>query len=322
MRTRHNRHKVEESGTPPSKPHRNGIGEKIRDRFTGISPAKIFLRPAVLLVLLLTIFPLVFSLVMTFTNWNLVYGNPQFSGLENWKRLLTDGRFWVTAKNTLLIVGVGTILQYVLGLSLALLVLRVTRGQTFFRLLFLIPMMISPVAVGYIVGRMMLNETQGPVNDVLTHLGLPAVSWLSDPTVAPWTVILTDTWQWTSLMFIFLLAGLQSIPDDVYEAAKIDGAKSWQTFLHITFPLLVPVTVTVILIRALELFKIIDIVRVMTGGGPGNATETSTLYVYRLALENGAMAYASTIGYALMIMAIISSLAYLGITRRFVERAN
>jgi multiple sugar transport system permease protein len=217
---------------------------------------------------------------------------------------------------------VGTALQYVLGLALALLVLQIRWGQVAFRVLFLLPVMISPVAVGYVIGRMLFSETQGPVNDLLVRLGLSSVPWLSDPGMAPWTIILTDTWQWTSLMFILLLAGLQAIPNDVYEAAKVDGAKAWQVFFHITFPLLAPVTVTAILIRSLELFKLVDIVRVMTGGGPGNATETATLVVYKLALENGDVAYGSTVGFALLITMIIFSLIYLAVTRSFVRRAT
>jgi multiple sugar transport system permease protein len=284
--------------------------------------AKVFMRPAVAFILLLSIFPLIFSLAMTFTNWNLLYGAPQFYGLGNWKRLFSDDVFWVAAKNTVFITVVGTALQYALGLALALLVLRIRRGQAFFRVLFLLPIMISPVAVGYIIGRMLFNETQGPINDLLVNLGLPSVEWLSDPNMAPWTIILTDTWQWTSLMFILLLAGLQAIPSDVYDAAKVDGANSWQVFVHVTFPLLAPVTVTAILIRSLELFKLVDIVRVVTGGGPGDATETATLVVYKLALENGDVAYGSTVGYALLITMIVFSLIYLAVTRPFVRRAT
>jgi multiple sugar transport system permease protein len=284
--------------------------------------AKVFMRPAVAFVLILTVFPLVFSLAMTFTNWNLLYGAPQFYGFGNWKRLFTDEVFWVAVKNTVFMTVVGTALQYVLGLALALLVLQIRWGQVAFRVLFLLPVMISPVAVGYVIGRMLFSETQGPVNDLLVRLGLSSVPWLSDPGMAPWTIILTDTWQWTSLMFILLLAGLQAIPNDVYEAAKVDGAKAWQVFFHITFPLLAPVTVTAILIRSLELFKLVDIVRVMTGGGPGNATETATLVVYKLALENGDVAYGSTVGFALLITMIIFSLIYLAVTRSFVRRAT
>lgn len=278
--------------------------------------------PAVAFVLLLSVFPLAFSLGMTFTNWNLLLGSPEFHGFANWERLLADPAFRVAATNTVFILVVGVALQYTIGLGLALLVLQIRRGQRFFRVLFLMPMMVSPVAVGFIIGRMVLSETQGPIADTLNRFGVGHIGWISDPAIAPWTIILTDTWQWSAFMFVFMLAGLQSIPHEPLEAAKVDGASPWQTFWQITFPLLLPVTVTVVLIRALELFKLVDIVRVVTGGGPGNATETVTLFVYDLALRRGDVAYGATVGYALLIMVIIFSLIYLALTRTAVERAT
>lgn len=295
---------------------------RTRERGRDSGAAGFFLGPAAILVLLLSLFPFIFSLATTFTNWNLLYNNFQLQGFSNWNRLLSDDTFRQAARNTVMITVVGTAIEYILGLALALLVLQVGRGQKLFRLVFLLPMMISPAAVGYIVGRMMFDEQQGPINDLLFRLGLPTVPWLSSTAVAPWTIIITDVWQWTSFTFILLLAGLQSLPHEPYEAARVDGASPWQVFTKITFPLLAPVTVTVILIRSLELFKLVDIVRVMTGGGPGNATETATLYVYDTALQYGDMGYGSTIAYALLIMVILYATIYLLVTRRAVERVS
>lgn len=281
-----------------------------------------FLTPTVVFVLLLSIFPLAFSLGMTFTNWNLLLGDAQFSGFANWQRLITDPTFIVTVKNTLSILVPGVILQYVLGLGLALLVLHIRHGKGFFRVVFLIPMMISPVAVGFIIGQMVLSETLGPVAEILKSLGVGHIGWISDPTLAPWTIILADTWQWSSFTFLFMLAGLEAIPQEPLEAAKVDGATRWQIFWEITFPLLMPVTVTVVLIRALELFKLIDLVKVITGGGPGNATQTVTLFVYDTALRRGDVSYGATIGFALLIIITISAMVYLALTRNAVERAS
>lgn len=286
------------------------------------APAGFFLNPAAILVLLLSIFPFVFSLGMTFTNWNLLYPEIQFMGLANWARLFDDSTLRAAVRNTFFFTIVATIIEYALGLFLALMVLQIKRGQKFFRIIFILPMMISPAAVGYIIGRMLLSESQGPVNFLLHRAGLPVVPWISNPNVAPWTIVMTDVWQWTSFMFILLLAGLQSLPTEPFEAARVDGAGAWQIFSRITFPLLIPVTVTAILIRSLELFKLIDLVRVITAGGPGTATQTVTLYVYDLALVRGDMGYGATVAYALLVLVIIFATLYLGATRRAVANAT
>jgi len=284
------------------------------------APAGFFLNPAAILVLMLSLFPFLFSLGMTFTNWNLLYPGVDFRALENWRRLFDDETLGRAVRNTVFFTTAATILEYVLGLMLAILVLQIKRGQRFFRLIFLLPMMISPAAVGYVIGRMLFSETQGPINNILFRLGLPYVPWTSNPGVAPWTIVVADVWQWTSFMFVLLLAGLQSLPGEPFEAARVDGASNWQIFTQITFPLLVPVTVTAVLIRSLELFKLIDLVRVITAGGPGTATQTVTLYVYDLALTRGDMGYGATVAYALLIIVILYATFYLWLTRRAVEK--
>lgn len=286
------------------------------------APAGFFLNPAAALVLLLSLFPFLFSLGMTFTNWNLLFPEIGFRGLENWRRLFDDPTLARAVRNTLFFTAVATVIEYTIGLTLALSVLRIKRGQRLFRLIFLLPMMISPAAVGYVIGRMLFSETQGPINNILFRLGLPHVPWTSNPGVAPWTIVIADVWQWTSFMFILLLAGLQSLPEEPFEAARVDGANAWQVFTQITFPLLAPVTVTAVLIRSLELFKLIDLVRVITAGGPGTATQTVTLYVYDLALTRGDMAYGAAVAYALLIIVTLYALVYLALTRRAVARAT
>jgi len=182
-------------------------------------------------------------------------------------------------------------------------------------------MMLTPAAVGYL-GRMLFNETQGPVNDIIKHLGGPAIPWTSNPTLALPSLILVDTWEWVPFLIIVLLAGLQSLPPEVFEAATVDGASAWQTFRDITFPLLLPTSVTVILIRALEAFKLFDIVAVMTGGGPGTSTESVTWYTYLAALTYGRLGYASAMAYSLLIMVTIFCLLFLAATRRGVEASQ
>jgi multiple sugar transport system permease protein len=283
-----------------------------RDRGASIA----FLTPTVVLILSLSIFPLLFSLVLAFMSWDLsrLEGGIRFIGLKNFATLVADTRFWNTARVTVLFVLGSVGLQYVLGLGLATLLNQEIRFRRFFRVTFLIPMMLTPAAVGY-VGRMLFNESMGPINDIIQHLGGPVVPWISNPRMALPSLILLDTWEWVPFMTIVLLAGLQSLPPEVFECARVDGANEWDIFRHITLPMLAPVSITVILIRALEAFKLFDIVMVMTGGGPGTATETVTMYAYTVGMKNGNLGYASAIAYSLLIMVILFSTIFLNSLR-------
>jgi multiple sugar transport system permease protein len=213
-------------------------------------------------------------------------------------------------------------LCYLLGLVVALALNNCLAGRRFFRVFFLMPVMISPVAVSVVIGRMLFNESVGPINDILWRLGLPTVSWITDPITAMVTLVVIDAWQHSAFMILMLTAGLQSLPQDPYEAARVDGASEWQIFRHITLPLLAPISVTAILLRALDGFKVVDIVKVVTGGGPGQATETVTLAVYDLAVKGGDIAYGAAAAYALLLMMAIAAAAVLVLTRRWVTAAT
>jgi multiple sugar transport system permease protein len=277
----------------------------------------LFLLPAIGIVALLSFFPFVFSLVLTFMSWDFskLDAGIEFNGINNFLRLFSDARFVATAKNTLLYVGAGVPLQYLVALGLALLVNQNIKGQRFFRICFMMPLMISPVAVGFGVGRMMLDPAQGPVNAFLNLLGVRSVAWLSDPSVAFVSIVLVEVWHFVPFAFIILLAGLQSLPQDSLEAAAIDGASGWQIFRYITFPLLLPITVTLIFIRTIDLFKIIDVIAVMTGGGPGTTTESLTLYAVQVGLRNLDLGYAATLAWALMAFVIAFAVVYLNALR-------
>jgi multiple sugar transport system permease protein len=282
-----------------------------------------FLMPAVFLILVLSIFPLIFSLGLAFMSWDLsrLEGGVRFIGLKNFATLISDTRFWSTARVTLFFV-VGSVgLQYVLGLGLAMLLNQEIYFRRFFRVAFLVPMMLTPAAVGY-VGRMLFNESQGPINDIIQHMGGPLIPWLSNPRMALPSLILLDTWEWVPFMTIVLLAGLQSLSPEVFESARVDGATEWQIFRQVILPMMTPVSVTVILIRALEAFKLFDIVMVMTGGGPGTATETVTMYAYIVGMKNGNLGYASAIAYTLLIMVILFSTLFLNSLRGRVAEAE
>lgn len=285
----------------------------VRDRGARLG----FLLPSVTLILLLSVFPLFFSLILSFLSWDLsrLSGGARFIGLENFITLVRDARFWNDARISATFVVGAVGLEYCLGLGVALLLNQEIRFRRFFRVAFLLPMMLTPTAVAY-AGRMLFNESMGPVNDTIKHLGGPIVPWFSNSNLALPSLMLVDAWEWTPFMMIVLLAGLQALPPEVYEAARVDGAGEWQIFRHITFPLLAPVSITVVLIRALEAFKLFDIVTVMTGGGPGTSTEPVTLYAYLVGMKNGNLGYSSAIAYSLLIMVIIFSTIFLRSLRR------
>jgi multiple sugar transport system permease protein len=180
---------------------------------------------------------------------------------------------------TLLYVFVGVVVQFILGLILALLTSQDLRGRRFFRVVFLLPMMITPVGVAYMF-RMITDTGKGPLKPLWLSLGLVDFSWVTNPWGARLAIILADTWQWVPFMFIVLLAALESQQVDVMEAATVDGANPWQIFRNITWPAILPIGLTLILIRLIEAFKIIDLPNIMTNGGPGTATESLTLHAF------------------------------------------
>ena len=286
-------------------------------RFTEDRSKHFFILPALILILLFSIFPLLFSFALAFLSWDLsrLTGGIRFVGLGNFITLVNDARFWNTARVTLMFVIGAVSLEYLVGLGVAMLLNQEIRFRRFFRVVFLMPMMLTPAAVAY-GGRMLFNEGQGPLNDIVKFLGGPQIPWFSNTTLALPSLILLDAWEWTPFLMIVLLAGLQSLPPEVFEAARVDGASDWQSFRLITFPMLAPVSVTVILIRGLEAFKMFDIAVVMTGGGPGTATEPVTMYAYLVGMTNGNLGYASAIAYSLLFMVIVSSTLFLKTVRR------
>jgi multiple sugar transport system permease protein len=306
---------------------------------------RVFLTPGVALLLVLSIFPLVWSLGVSFTDTqrnaavqaqsNQQEGAVERTGflglgfnltLDNYLRIPQDERLLGTARNTLLYVVVGVTLQFALGLMLATLLNQQFPGRAIFRVIFLMPMMMTPVAAGYL-GLMMFDSSRSPLAQFIRTLGRffgnPTLSapWLTDGAWAPLTMILIDTWQWVPFMTLLLLAGMQAIPDEIYEAARVDGANRVQIFWSVTFPILLPISLTAILIRGLEIFKIVDIIRVTTGGGPGTSTESLVMYVFQQALVFGNFGYAAAISYVLLVLVILFSTGFLALSRSITRSA-
>jgi multiple sugar transport system permease protein len=215
---------------------------------------------------------------------------------------------------TVIYVGVDVTVQYLLGLGLALLVVQRLPGRRFFRVIFLLPMMITPVGVAYLF-RMLTDTSKGPLYPLWSHFGLADVSWVTNPWGARLAVMIGDVWQWTPFIFIVLLASLESLPVELHEAAVVDGANAWQRFWEVTFPQILPASATVVLIRLIEAFKIVDLPNVLTNGGPGTATESLTLHAYTIwrALDIGGSA---AVAYMLLFVVTFVGMTYVSLFRR------
>lgn len=273
--------------------------------------------PAVGLLFIVTIVPLLFSLGVSLTN--LQYGTPAplaFEGLGNYVRALTaDSRFLNAMLNTgVLLVG-GLALQITLGYLIASLLFRMERGRTLVLSLLLIPSIISQVVAGW-QGRLIFNATSGPLNALLAMVGIDGPSWLATSDTALLTILLTDTWQWTPFMTLIMLAALQGIPQDILEAATLDGAYGWSLFRLIILPLILPIAAIGILLRSVDIFKTFDLVYILTQGGPGDSSETLTYYTYLQGFKFFSPGYAAALTFIQLIIVVIAAKLFL----RFVAR--
>jgi multiple sugar transport system permease protein len=219
---------------------------------------------------------------------------------------------------TFIYVFAGIAIQYVLGLGLALLAVQPLWGRRFFRIVFLLPLTITPIGVGYML-RMMTDTSKGPIEPIWAALGLNQFTWVNDPWLARIVVLIGDAWQWTPFVFIVLLAALEGLDQEVREAALVDGASRFRSFIHITLPAILPVTTTIILIRLIEGFKIVDMPNILTGGGPGTATQSLSLQAY-LDWNKGNFGRSAAIAYVLLIVVTIVATAYVTLIRRPVAR--
>ena len=265
----------------------------------------LFLLPGLLVLIAILIFPVVFTVRLSFSGWDSFNPGLSYVGLENYIRLFTDdARFW-QAFGRLSLLSVTTVLiQYVLGFALALLVWENIRFKRFFRVLFLIPMMSTPVIMT-VIWRTIFHESLGPINDFLSVFGF-APQWLSNDVLAKISVMIVEVWQWTPFMFLLLLAGLLSLPKEPYPAAEVDGAGPVRKFVYVTFPMMAPISIGAIIIRLIEASKIMDTIYVMTSGGPGTSTETSSFYIFIKGLREFQMGYSAAMSFTYLVIMIIS----------------
>jgi len=266
----------------------------------------VFLYPGLLTLVGILVFPVVFTVRLSLSSWDVIVPGLDWIGLGNYVRLFTDdARFWQALLRLSLFAFLSVTLQYVIGFSMALLVWREVKFKRFFRVLFLVPMMTTPVIMT-VIWRTIFHESLGPVNDFLSLFGVAPIPWLSDSVWGAVSVITVEVWQWTPFMFLLLLAGLLSLPREPFLAAQIDGAGPLRTFFYVTFPLMAPISIGAIIIRLIEASKMLDTVYVLTSGGPGTSTETSSFYIYIRGLREFQLGYSASLSFTYLIIMIIS----------------
>jgi len=252
---------------------------------------------------IILIYPLGYSLWLSFHRWTLrtfKQGIP-FIGLENYRQLFSNPEFWSSLRITFTFVLLAITLEFVLGMALALLLNHDLKAKGLIRSFILLPMMCTNVVIG-LTWRLLFNYEFGIINYYLTQLGFGPVEWLSSPKIALWSVILVDVWNTTSFVALMLLAGLQSLPEEPFEAARIDGANSLQTFLYLTLPLLRQTILVALLWRLIDTFRIFDVVYLLTAGGPARATETVSIYIYRYGFQAFNLGFASAASYIMIVI--------------------
>jgi multiple sugar transport system permease protein len=288
------------TAAPPTAPSRASGKQSRRNTLIGIS----FILPNFLGFALLTLVPVVAAFGLAFMEWD-SYNPAEWVGLDNFQKMFGSDTFWIALRNTLYY-GLGHVpLTLLCSLGLALVLNRKLRGVRFFRTAAFFPYVTSMVAVA-VVWNMLFNPTMGPVNQFLVHLGISnPPGWTSSSDWAMPAVIITSVWRDMGYYMILFLAGLQTIPVEYYEAARVDGANAWQRFWHITLPTLRPTTFLVLILLTVGSFKVFDLIVVMTDGGPGRATLVLSQLIYREGIAQGDFGYASAISLVLFVIVLI-----------------
>jgi multiple sugar transport system permease protein len=266
--------------------------------------------PALLVLIALSIYPMIYSVKVSVTDATGALT------LANFTRLLQDRVFAVSALQTIALTAVALSIEFILGMALALLIDSLARARSLFRASLLVPMLLPPV-VAAVAWRLIYNPQFGALNGTLRWLGLntAALTWTSGEKSALPSVILVDIWEWTPFLFLLLSAGLQAIPPEPIEAARIDGAGAWRIFRDVTLPLLKPTILLALLLRAMDLVRIFDQIFILTQGGPGTATETVSLYIYRTAFRFSNFGYAAAMSFVLLAATMLFSRGLMRIMR-------
>ncbi|GAA0322942.1 carbohydrate ABC transporter permease [Kineococcus aurantiacus] len=301
------------SSLPPTRP----------PRYSGQWTALAFAAPLLAYLAVFYALPLYRNIDLSLHHYTVrafVRGDAEFVGLDTYRRVLTDGTFWPAVRNTLIFVLGSLAVQYATGLALAVFFRGTFRLSGLLRALFLVPWLL-PLIVSASTWAWMLNSDNGIVNALLAALGVDQVNWLTSPTAAIWSVTLANIWLGIPFNLVILYSGLQNIPADLYEAASLDGAGPWRSFWSITFPLLRPVSAITLLLGFVYTLKVVDVIWVMTTGGPANASTTLAVWSYREAFGTGQPDFspAAAVGTLLILIALVVGLIHLRVQHRLEE---
>jgi multiple sugar transport system permease protein len=280
----------------------------IQSSFTERNLRILFPLPAIVFIGLMMVFPILYTLYLSFTNWNLTSGmEPSFVGLNSYLRVFSEPRFLHALGRTFTFTVFAVAIEVVLGVAIALILNRAFIGKSVAKLLLLLPLVATPVAVG-IVFNLFYDPTIGLLNFALHALGLPQGRWVSSENSVIASLVLVDVWQWTPMITLIVLAGLAGLSEEPVEAARVDGASDWQILRFVTIPMVMPVILTAMILRLIDALKTFDIIFAMTGGGPGYASETLNIMGFKYSFEYFRMGQSSVILVALFLVVLLCSL--------------
>jgi multiple sugar transport system permease protein len=279
----------------------------------------LFIAPAVAFLLLTSIYPLLYSLRLSFFSWNMTVPNsrPVYIGLRNYTNLFDDANFLFSVRVTLIFVVASVAIEFLLGMALALLATANVRTVGLIRTVLLVPLMMTPVVAG-VLWRTLYHTSYGAINFFLNLIGIPSQPFVGDPRQALASVIVVEIWQQLPVVVFILAAGIQSLPVDLYKAARVDGASTWQIFREITLPLLRPVILVVLLLRIMDAFRVFDIIWTLTFGGPGRTTELLSMLIYKTGLQFFQIGQASAMSWLFLLVIFCISIFFI----RELQRRN
>ena len=286
--------------------------------------AWLFITPTVALLLAINIFPLLWTVYMSFTNYKANMGWVKYRtvGIDNYVDLLTDPDIWAAMQTTAHFVFWSILFEVLIGFGLALLINRKFRGHSLWTTVILLPMMLSPAVVGNF-WTFLFQPQIGLFNYIVGWIGgvdPGSFQMIGDVKLAPWTIVLVDTWMWTPYVMLICLAGLRSIPDSIYEAAEVDRASAWRRFWSITLPMVMPFLMLAVLFRAIENFKMFDMVNLLTNGGPGSLTETVSITLKRAAFEKWQTGWSSALAIILFLTVFGAANIYVKVLNKVKQR--
>lgn len=282
-----------------------------------------FILPAVAIMFAGLVYPVMQAFYLSFFDWKIGtdFASAPYTGIGHFKRMIVDEAVWESIWVTFKF-GFWTIsIEMILGVSLALLLEKPIRGASIFRTIFILPLMVSPVVVG-LIWRYLFDARIGWINYYLSMVGVEPQVWLGDAELAFFAIVFTDIWQWTPFIFIIVIAGLQALPSEVLEASKIDGANWWQHIFLVKLPMIKSILVIALLMRLIDVFRALEVMLILTGGGPGRSTEVLSLHVYNRAFETQQLGYASAISIFLILIVFVLSLGILKLGNPMASKAD